>query len=358
MAKAPKKGPTQLLLRWYDERRRDLPWRRTADPYGIWVSEIMLQQTRVDTVIPYYEAFMARFPSVESLAAAHVDEVLALWSGLGYYRRARQLHRAAQVAASSGGLPTSSTELQELPGIGPYTAAAVASIAFGEVVAVLDGNVERLLCRHLALAEDAKKSSVRRRLQAYAAELLDPRRPGDSNQALMELGATVCVPRSPRCSSCPLGRGCRGRRSGDPERYPAPRRRREVERLVWTVAFVERRGRVLFFRRPEGIELMAGLWELPNVEEGASSVEEALSATYGGGWRLGGEVATVWHAVTFRSITLRVHRGDFVAGSGVAGSAAAGSPAAEGREAAWLRRAEHPGYAISSMFEKVFQKLS
>jgi A/G-specific adenine glycosylase len=340
-----KKDPAQLLLRWYDERHRDLPWRRTSDPYRVWISEVMLQQTRVETVIPYYEAFLARFPSVESLAAAQVDEVLASWSGLGYYRRARQLHRAAKVAAAAGGLPSSSVELLELPGIGPYTAAAVASIAFGEVVAVLDGNVERLLCRRLALAEDAKRSAVRRRLLDGATRLLDAERPGDSNQALMELGATVCVPRRPRCEECPLRRGCRGRQ--DPERYPAPRRRREVERLVWTVALVEKRSRVLFFRRPEGIELMAGLWELPHVEDGSDAPEEALAATYGGGWRLGGEVATVCHGVTYRSITLRVHR-----------AVLAGSPTAAGREAAWLRAEDRARYGISSMFEKVFRALA
>jgi len=345
MSNAPRKD-SQLLLCWYDARRRDLPWRRTADPYRIWVSEVMLQQTRVETVIPYYEAFLARFPSLESLAAADVGEVLALWSGLGYYRRARQLHRAAQEAVSSGGFPRASAQLRKLPGIGPYTAAAVASIAFGEVVPVLDGNVERLLCRRLALAEDAKKSGVRRRLEASAAKLLDPGRPGDSNQALMELGATVCVPRRPRCDACPLSRGCRGRK--DPERYPAPRPRREVERLDWTVALVERRGRTLFFRRPEGMELMPGLWELPNVEGTSDSVEEeALCATYGGGWRLGGEVARVRHGVTFRSITLRVRRAVFVAPS----------PAGE-REAAWLRPEDRPRYGISSMFEKVFRAVT
>lgn len=343
MPNPPRKDP-RLLLRWYDERRRDLPWRKTADPYRIWVSEVMLQQTRVETVLPYYEVFLARFPSLESLAAADVAEVLALWSGLGYYRRARQLHQAAREAASSGGLPPSAAELRKLPGIGPYTAAAVASIAFGEVVPVLDGNVERLVCRRLAFAEDAKKSGVRRRLESAAAELLDADRPGDSNQALMELGATVCVPRRPRCGSCPLARGCRGR--GDPERYPAPRRRREVERLEWTVALVERRGRTLFFRRPEGSVLMPGLWELPNVEAQEGPAAEALSAAYGGGFRLGEEVARVRHGVTFRSITLRVHRAAFA------------GPPAEGREAAWLGPGDRPRYGISSMFEKVFRALT
>ena len=210
------------LLQWYDSQRRDLPWRaakdQSADPYAVWISEIMLQQTQVQTVIPYFEAFLAKYPDVESLAATSLDEVLASWSGLGYYRRARQMHRAAGEIVALGGFPTSAAGLRELPGIGEYTAAAIASIAFGEVVPVLDGNVERVLSRCLAQAEDPKRSRPRRRLRQAAAELLDPRRPGDGNQALMELGATVCRPTSPNCPVCPLAPDCRAHAEGDPER--------------------------------------------------------------------------------------------------------------------------------------------
>src|ERR1017187_639038 len=200
------------LLAWYRHNRRDLPWRRNADPYAIWVSEIMLQQTRVAVVVERYQAFMARFPTLVSLAEASEQDVLALWSGLGYYRRARMLHRAAQFVAGNyeGNLPVSSVELRALPGIGVYTAAAIASIAHGEPVAVVDGNVERVLCR-MAEWESASRAgaaALRRNIEKLAARLVDPARPGDFNQAMMELGATVCLPRNPKCLVCPVSADC------------------------------------------------------------------------------------------------------------------------------------------------------
>ncbi len=337
---------TSRLLEWYDARKRDLPWRTTEDPYRIWLSEVMLQQTQVRTVVPRYGAFLRRFPTLESLAAASVDEVLASWSGLGYYRRARQLHRAAiEIAGAGGGFPTSSREMQRLPGIGPYTAAAVASIAFGEVVAVLDGNVERVLCRRLALAEDPKRGAARRRLLAAAAELLDPRRPGDSNQALMELGATVCRPKSPDCGACPLRRGCRARRIGEPELFPPPRRRRQVERVALAVAVARQGGRVLLFRRPVDSGLMAGMWELPTVPQNAdqAKVEIEIGKRYGGRWILAPESGRVRHGITHRSLTLHVYPARFEGGDS----------AAEGPEAAWVAAAARPRFAVSSMVEKI-----
>src|SRR5580700_687072 len=176
-------GIRRRLLSWYGKHRRDLPWRRTQDPYRIWVSEVMLQQTRVEAVLPYYDRFLGRFPSVDALALAPLDEVLALWSGLGYYRRARQLHAAARRIVDAGEFPRTIERLLELPGVGAYTAAAVASIAFGAAVPVLDGNVERVMARQLALAQDPKRAASRARLLDAAAALLDPARPGDSNQA-------------------------------------------------------------------------------------------------------------------------------------------------------------------------------
>lgn len=336
------------LLAWYDLERRELPWRRDRDPYRVWISEIMLQQTQVKTVIPHYERFLERFPTVKDLAAAPMDEVLALWSGLGYYRRARQMHAAAREIASADGFPTTARELQDLPGIGPYTAAAVASIAFGEAVPVLDGNVERVLCRQLALEEDPKRSAVRKVLLGEAASLLDPRRPGDGNQALMELGATVCQPRAPRCGECPLAVGCEGRESGEPERFPPPRTRRKTERVAWSVALVEQDGRALFFRRSRDSDLLAGLWELPNVPHAAAlgDVENALASTYGGGWRLEEPSFTVRHAVTYRALTLRVHRGVQTGGDSLG----------EGREAAWISAEKRPEYGVPSMFEKVLRR--
>ncbi len=238
------------LLAWYRRNRRDLPWRRTKDPYAIWVSEIMLQQTRVVAAIPYYERFLARFPDVHALAKARLDDVLALWSGLGYYRRARHLHEASRLVSRQG-FPRTEAEWRELPGIGPYAAAAISSIAFGERAAAVDGNVVRVLSRL-----HATRGPVRELAEAW----LPRRSPGDFNQAVMELGATVCTPKAPVCPRCPLSPSCRGRH--DPLRYPAPRARKRIQEERLSVAFVVRRGRVQLRRRPE-TGLLAAMWELP-----------------------------------------------------------------------------------------------
>lgn len=302
------------LLSWFDQHRRDLPWRRTSDPYKIWLSEVMLQQTRVETVLPFYTRFLERFPTVADLAAAEIEEVLALWSGLGYYRRARQLHAAARRIAEAGAFPTTLEGLLDLPGIGAYTAAAVASIAFGVVTPVMDGNVERVLSRCLALEEDPRSGPARRRLLAAAADLLDPRRPGDSNQALMELGATLCSPRRPKCLFCPLRPGCRAALEGDPESYPAPKAKREGERHRLLVAVVENGDGVLLFRRPDDSTLLAGTWELPWVTlevDGVSQSgdpEGALASRYGGRWSLGERTGGVKHGITYRDLEVDVHR--------------------------------------------------
>lgn len=331
------------LLHWYDGIKRDLPWRLNRDPYRIWVSEIMLQQTQVKTVVPYYERFMARFPTVDELAAADIEDVLAHWSGLGYYRRARQLHAAAIEVVARGGFPSTAEGLESLPGIGPYTAAAVASMAFDEVVPVLDGNVERVLCRRLAIEEDAKRAPVRRRLLAAAADLLHSRRPGDSNQAMMELGALVCRPQQPSCTTCPLRNGCRGRELG-PERFPVPRKRRKTERHDLAVVVVERRGRILLFRRPSSRQVMAGMWELPMVPAAdPGSVAERLSTTYGGQWTLHSLHQVVRHSITHRALHLQVYAGKFSAGGSVA----------EGPEAVWADVRERADLALSSMVDKV-----
>ncbi|MEM1177656.1 MAG: A/G-specific adenine glycosylase [Acidobacteriota bacterium] len=340
-------GRATLLLRWYRRHRRDLPWRRTRDPYAIWISEIMLQQTQVAKVVPYFERFMERFPTVDALAAAPIDDVLAVWTGLGYYRRARFLHRAATVLLDEGrGMPKSAEELQKLPGIGAYTAAAVASIAFGESVPVMDGNVERVICRLLALAEDPKRSVIRRQLVAEAAKLLDDGAPGDSNQALMELGATICRPRSPKCLLCPLSEACLGRQ--EPENYPRPKKKRAIEEVKLDIALVRRPGTngtsTLFFRRPENAELMAGLWELPTVEAmPGRSPASVLGRRYGGEWRLGEEVARVAHGITYRSIIAVVYAAEVEARGGVA----------SGPEAAWVDRGTIDQYAMSSLVAKV-----
>lgn len=346
------------LLTWFDQHRRDLPWRRTSDPYRIWLSEVMLQQTRVETVLPFYNRFLERFPTVEDLARAEVEEALALWSGLGYYRRARQLHAAARRIAETGTFPSTVEGLLALPGIGAYTAAAVASIAFGVAAPVMDGNVERVLSRCLALEEDPRSGLARRKLLAAAAELLDSERPGDSNQALMELGATLCSPRRPKCLLCPLRPGCRASLEGDPERYPIPKVKREGERHRLLVAVVENGDRggggILLFRRPEDSTLLAGTWELPWVTLEVDGVPQngspaaALAARYGGRWTVGKKTGQVKHGITYRDLEIDVHRAELAGGGEVR----------EGMAAGWFDEAGRAGLPLSSLVGKVLATLT
>jgi A/G-specific adenine glycosylase len=266
------------LLKWYDENKRDLPWRGSRDPYAIWVSEIMLQQTRVAVVVERYQSFLKRFPSLMSLALAKEEEVLALWSGLGYYRRARMLHKAAQYVAQNyyGSLPRKSDELRELPGIGEYTAAAISSIAHGEAVAVVDGNVERVLCRLEGWEEGA---NLRRKVGELAARMVDAERPGDFNQAMMELGAVVCLPRSPRCTKCPLTGDCSTRGEHKTEKR-TPMKSVEIAHALSVRSSArktahDRGGReVLLERRPATVSVMPGMWELPQMNEAEVPREE------------------------------------------------------------------------------------
>ncbi len=211
-----------ICWQWFDARQRDLPWRKSREPYPVWVSEVMLQQTRVEAARPYFDRFLETFPSVEALAAASEESVLSLWSGLGYYQRARRLHAAArQIVANKGEFPTTTEGWRKLPGVGRYTAAAVASIVFGAREPAIDGNVMRVVARLLVLEEDPKNNAGFQAIETRARDLLDSERPGDSNQAIMELGATICRPRKPLCSTCPLEEGCLATATGEPERYPA-----------------------------------------------------------------------------------------------------------------------------------------
>lgn len=273
------------LLAWYAANRRDLPWRQTRDPFAIWVSEIMLQQTRVAVVVERYQEFLSKFPTVGSLAMAPVEDVLALWSGLGYYRRARMLHKAAQFVANErqGKMPVSAEGLRILPGIGSYTAAAIASIAHNEAVAVVDGNVERVLCRVAGWDQDGR-AEVKRRIQSLASELVDPAEPGDFNQAMMELGATVCLPRNPQCLVCPLNSDCKTR--GEHKTEPRPRM---VSREAGYALVVRMRSgivdgssddsnEVLLEQRAARQTVMPGLWELPTLRD-VNVPEEDLRMT-------------------------------------------------------------------------------
>ncbi len=279
------------LLSWYERERRELPWRKDCDPYRVWVSEIMLQQTRVAAVIDHYHAFLKRFPTVEKLARAREASVLAAWSGLGYYRRARMMHRAAKeiVSKHDGNFPQTSEGLRELPGIGRYTAAAIASIAFGEAVAVVDGNVERVLGRV------AGKNLGQAEVWPLAEEVLDPKRPGDFNQAMMELGATVCVPRQPRCLTCPVSEVCRTRGELPAAERAKPQQKKEVH-----YALDCREDAVLLVERAKTESLMPGMWELPRIE--GNGVD--------GAWM------KLKHSITVTDYTVRVKQGP----AGVEGS--------------------------------------
>jgi len=255
------------IVAHYRLHRRDLPWRRTRDPYAVWVSEIMLQQTRVETVTPYFTRWMARFPTVRELAEAPLDDVLAQWAGLGYYARARNLHAAARDVVSTyvGTFPATAERLQELRGVGAYTAGAIASIAFGEAAPIVDGNVVRVLARVDALAGAADDPTLKKRVWARSEELVRAdggERAGDFNQAMMELGATVCTPTSPGCSRCPLVTLCRARAQDAAEQYPAPKTKK-APRVVDAIALmVERDKKLLLVRRPP-TGLWGGLWEPP-----------------------------------------------------------------------------------------------
>jgi A/G-specific adenine glycosylase len=251
-----KKKFRRRLLAWYDFHRRDLPWRANRDPYRVWLSEIMLQQTRVAAVIEHYQEFLRRFPTIKKLAAAREASVLAAWSGLGYYRRARMLHAAATVVVREygGKFPTTAEGWLALPGVGRYTAAAIASIAFDEPVAVVDGNVERVLQRVSGTRLAGEK------LWKSANDLLDAKRPGDFNQAMMELGAVVCTPRSPGCLTCPVVELCVTRGETAPRKKPARQKKRDLH-----YALDRRDGEILLIRRPPDASLMPGMWELPQL---------------------------------------------------------------------------------------------
>ncbi len=295
------------LYRWYRENRRDLPWRATDDPYSIWVSEIMLQQTQVATVIPYYERFLDRFPDVETLARASEDDVLSRWSGLGYYRRARALHAGAQVVMErhGGEVPQDPDQLRRLPGIGRYTAGAIASVAFGLPEPILDGNVRRVLSRLLAAVGGA---GVERKLWETAAVFARGKHPGDVNQGLMELGALVCTPRNPDCPVCPWKTRCRARATSSPETFPEARPSPAVEKRRVAVGWV-RRGRRFLLERPGNASPFRGTWDVPAVElSDDGDASGSWSALIDLGIRPHGDtpVATLHHGIMNRRLTLEV----------------------------------------------------
>ena len=305
------------LLAWFFQSRRDLPWRQNRDPYRIWLSEIMLQQTRVAVVVPYYERFLEKFPSVQSLAAAPEEEILRAWSGLGYYSRARNLQKAAQqiLAVHGGEFPKTWEETLALPGIGAYTAAAILSIAFGEKRAVLDGNVARVLARIGAVRGDLREGKRWQALQRTADELLDQSTPGDWNQAMMELGATICTPRAPQCLLCPVSNFCRSRKTGWQDRLPEKRRKRaSVEVNLVTAVFLNGQGETLLLPPPKTARkktaddvttLVSGMWHFPT-----ESAQDDLAQTLNTLVRRHSKASAILpealrqvrHAVTYRKV--------------------------------------------------------
>ncbi len=323
------------LLNWFRVHRADLPWRQDRDPYRVWLAEIMLQQTQVGTVIGYYERFLARFPTVEALAAASLDEVLKLWEGLGYYSRARYLHRAARMIASEygGQWPATAEALMRLPGIGRYTAGAIASLAFGQDVPVLDGNVIRILTRLYDIPDDVGQPATRQRLWALAESLVPRGQAGPYNEALMELGRLICKPRRPLCQQCPVSAHCRAFRAGAQEQRPVKRRRAPAPHQHVAAGVVhgkgEYEGRILIAQRPaEG--LLGGLWEFPGgkQEDGetlpetlARELKEELGITVA----VGEFLVKIRHAFTHFRITLHAYQCQHIGGQpaplGVAGFA-------------------------------------
>jgi A/G-specific adenine glycosylase len=306
------------LLDWYAQHARDLPWRGhrgyTPHPYAVWVSEIMLQQTRVETVIPYFRRWMERFPTIAALASASQQEVLSLWEGLGYYSRARNLHRAAQVVVAEygGELPRDLKALQKLPGIGRYTAGAIASIAFGLDAPALDGNIRRVLARVFNVAEPARSPQGERRLWELAAAHLPPGQAGDYNQALMDMGAMICTPRFPDCPQCPLNAMCEARRLGIQDLRPVLEPRRQTPHYTVTAAVIERDGQVLITQRPpQG--LLGGLWEFPGgKQEQGESLPDCLRREIGEELAVQVEVGEPFgvyeHAYTHFRVTLHAFR--------------------------------------------------
>jgi len=287
------------LLGWYTRNRRDLPWRRTRDPYAIWIAETMLQQTQVKTVLPYYARFMGAFPNIESLDRASEEKVLALWSGLGYYRRAENLKKAARKILRNhrGKLPQEFSALCTLPGIGSYTAGALMSIAFNQPFPALDGNARRLLTRIFNVKNEKDLNSI-------AKQLVSPSHPGHFNQAVMDLGSTICLARNPRCPSCPLTRFCAAKKSARFD-YRRPSAKRQIIDIDWPVALIEKDGKILLHRRPRG-GLLGGLWELPGGErKKRESLKAALSRHLNGlgkQVKVHSRIGEIRHSITHHKI--------------------------------------------------------
>ncbi len=345
----------RALLAWYAEHRRDLPWRRSLDPYSVWVSEMMLQQTQVATVIPYFQRWMQRFPDVTALANAAESDVLHAWQGLGYYSRARNLQRAAElmVREHAGRVPDAVEALRALPGIGPYSAGAIASIAYGKAEPLVDGNVIRVLSRLFALHGDPNKKPLKTEIWAHARALIPAHAPGDFNQALMELGATVCAPRSPRCDVCPLAKVCQARAQGLTELLPELPARAKPTAVHVVAAIASRADRVLVTKLNADAPRWAGMWLFPSTEVERSetpeaAVKRALLSSTGLRGKPSGIVCVVRHSVTRFKITLDAYRIVELSGTAKAQSVA---------EIAWKTPSELSDLAMPAAHRTIAERL-
>ncbi len=345
--------PRQALLRWYDRTRRDLPWRRTpGNAYRQWLAESMLQQTQVATVLPYYAAFVRRFPRVQDLAAAPLDDVLTLWAGLGYYARARHLHRAARRVHSefNNRFPDTVAGLMALPGVGRYTAGAVASIAFGRRAPILDGNVKRVLCRCFGIRDDISRPAVIDHLWQVAEAILPRRRCGDFNQALMELGALICRPRAPDCPSCPLRRQCAAAAGGAPDELPSARRRAKPAAETWQVAAIRHGPRYLLRRRPVNA-LWGGLWELPSGPAAGGTLRQLVAAVLPANARLsipGRPGDRLVQRLTHKTLELQVY---------YCVSRSAHLPVRSGRRLKWVHPRDFRRFACPRAQQRIFERV-
>lgn len=309
------------LLTWFRKHKRDLPWRNTNNPYHIWVSEIMLQQTRVETVIPYYERFLKKFPTVKQLAKAPLDDILKLWEGLGYYARARNLHKAAKfiVKNHKGKMPTAFDDVTALPGIGRYTAGAICSIAYGTKVPVLDGNVVRVLTRIYGIQEDPKKSEINKELWQLATDLLPVRNPGELNESLMELGAIVCTPRNPTCLICPVNEYCEARKKGLIDSVPFRKEKKKLPHYNISAGVIWKGKKILIGQRPHN-GLLGGLWEFPGgKQEKGETLQQCLKREIKEEMdinvKVGKFIIKVNHAYSHFAITLHVFHCHYLKGT-------------------------------------------